>query len=81
MDDSSVYADSAQAREMDRRAGQQLDYWGNPIHRQADVFHNYDTAARAAEEAAYRKGLSKRIGIAIGQMELVCPPTVNATHQ
>lgn len=75
MDDSYAYADSAQAREMDRRASGRLDYWGNPIRSEASTFHNYDTEVRAAEELAYRKELKKRIGLAIAQMELICPPS------
>ena len=69
MDDYSAYADSAQAREMDRRASRKLDYWGNPIRSQADFFHPYDAKAKAAEDAAYRKGLSTRIKATIAQME------------
>jgi colicin import membrane protein len=74
MDDYSAYADSAQARQMDRQARQNLDYWGNPVGTHESSFHTYDVAAAQARETEYRKGLAKRIGTAIAQMELICPP-------
>jgi hypothetical protein len=72
MDDASVYAESAQAREMDRRFD--LDQWGNPRVNSEPLFHSYDAAAAVEREAAYVKTRSKRIQAAIAQMELVCPP-------
>jgi len=72
MDDASVYADSAQAREMDRRFD--LDQWGNPRVNSEPLFHDYDAAAAVEREAAYIKTRSKRIQAAMAQMELICPP-------
>ena len=77
---ATSYADSAQAREWDRR----YDTWGREKKARPEEFHDYeaaeqmrtmalaDRAARAIEE---RKSLKRRIGTAMAQMEMVCPPT------
>ncbi|WP_223430009.1 hypothetical protein [Pseudomonas sp. GL-B-26] len=76
---ATSYADSAQAREWDRR----YDAWGREKKSQPDEFHDYeaaeqmrtqelaDRAARAIEE---RKSLKQRIAATMAQMEMVCPP-------
>ena len=76
---ATSHADSAQAREWDRR----YDAWGRDKRPQPNEFHDYeaaeqsrtqvlvDRAARAIEE---RKSLKRRIGLAMAQMEMVCPP-------
>jgi hypothetical protein len=76
---STSYADSAQAREWDRR----YDAWGREKKARPEEFHDYEAAeqmrtqalidrdARLVEE---RKNLKRRIGLAMVKMELVCPP-------
>ncbi|KPG98374.1 hypothetical protein AEQ67_13565 [Pseudomonas sp. RIT-PI-q] len=80
---ATSYADSAQAREWDRR----YDAWGRDKRRQLNEFHDYEAAeqlrtqaladrgARAIEE---RKSLKRRIGLVMAQMEMVCPSTGGA---
>lgn len=82
---STSYADSAQAREWDRRH----DAWGREKKSQPEEFHDYETAeqirtqvlidreARLLEE---RKSLKRRIGLAMAKMEMVCPPS-GGTHE
>lgn len=69
---ATSYADSAQAREMDRR----YDKWGNPVVPRHAHCHEYDTEARAASDAEYRKNLSKRLAVAMGQVEAFYYPKV-----
>jgi hypothetical protein len=76
---STSYADSAQAREWDRR----YDAWGREKKSQPEELHDYEAAeqmrtqalidreARLVEE---RKNLKRRIDLAMVKMELVCPP-------
>jgi hypothetical protein len=67
------YADSAQARESDRRWD--LPNFGKKQH--ADLFHEYtadDLAEREARRIKERASLKLRIGAAMAQMELICPP-------
>lgn len=76
---ATSYADSAQARDWDRR----YDAWGREKKSQPEEFHDYeaealkhtqtlaDQAARLLEE---RKRLKRRIGLAMVQMEMVCLP-------
>lgn len=67
------YADSAQARESDRRWD--LPNFGKMPH--VGLFHEYtadDLAEREARRLEERASLKLRIGLAIAQMELVCPP-------
>jgi hypothetical protein len=76
---ATSYADSAQARDWDRR----YDAWGREKKSQPEEFHDYEAAeqmrtqaladrtARAIEE---RKSLKKRIAATMAQMEMVCPP-------
>jgi hypothetical protein len=76
---ATSYADSAQAREWDRR----YDAWGREKRPRPDEFHDYeaaellhtqalaDRAVRAIEE---RKSLKQRIAATMAQMEMVCPP-------
>ena len=78
MSDLERYQDSYQGMRSVRRAEQRLDQYGNPVPDFIDFVHDYDTpvdvAARREREAEYRKGLARRIGIAITQMETICPP-------
>ena len=67
------YADSAQARESDRRWD--LPNFGRTQH--IDLFHEYtadDLAEREARRLKERASLKLRISVAMGQMELICPP-------
>lgn len=67
------YADSAQARESDRR-------WDLPDFgkkQPVELFHEYteeDLAERDAQRLAERASLRRRIGLAMTQMEAICPP-------
>lgn len=66
---STSYADSAQAREWDRR----YDGYGRPKQVQTDQFHDYEaSAARSAEREvirlAERKAAQVRINAAVGQI-------------
>ncbi|MCK1788274.1 hypothetical protein L9Z73_29380 [Pseudomonas sp. TNT11] len=67
------YADSAQARESDRR-------WDLPNFgkvQRVDLFHEYtvdDLSEREARRLKERASLKLRIGAAMAQMELICPP-------
>ena len=76
---STSYADGAQAREWDRR----YDAWGREKKSQPDEFHDYEAdalkrtqalAERSARLLEERKSLKRRIGLAMAQMETVCPP-------
>lgn len=70
---SSIYADSAQARESERRWD--LPDFGKKPH--VELFHEYtaaDLAEREARRLKERASLKLRIGIAMAQMELICPP-------
>lgn len=71
---ATSYADSAQAREWDKR----FDDWGKPRATLADIAHDYDNeadlAARREQKVADRASLKRRIGIAMTQMEAICPP-------
>ena len=70
---SSIYADSAQARESERRWD--LPDFGKKQH--VDLFHEYtaaDLAEREARRIKERASLKVRIGVAMAQMELICPP-------
>jgi hypothetical protein len=76
---ATSYADSAQAREWDRR----YDDYGRPKKATPDEFHDYEAVAlmrsqalseRADRERENRKSLKRRIGLAMAQMEEVCPP-------
>ena len=74
---SSIYADSAQARESDRRWD--LPNFGKKQH--ADLFHEYtadDLIAREARRIKERSNLKVRIGLAMTQMEVICPPVGGA---
>ena len=71
------YADSAQARESDRRWD--LPNFGRTQH--IDLFHEYtadDLAERGARRLKERASLKLRISVAMGQMELICPPVRGA---
>ena len=71
------YADSAQARESDRRWD--LPNFGKCQH--VDLFHEYtvdELAEREARRIKERASLKLRIGAAIAQMELICPPVGGA---
>ncbi|MBJ2269882.1 hypothetical protein JFT60_21070 [Pseudomonas sp. MF6772] len=71
------YADSAQARESDRRWD--LPNFGKTQH--IDLFHEYtadDLAEREARHLTERASLKLRISVAMGQMELICPPVRGA---
>ncbi|MFL1501704.1 hypothetical protein ACI77N_10945 [Pseudomonas sp. S191] len=71
------YADSAQARESDRRWD--LPNFGKTNH--VDLFHEYkaeDLTEREARRLRERASLKLRIGAAMAQMELICPPVGSA---
>lgn len=70
---STSYADSAQAREWDRR----FDQWGRTKAPSEDDFHDYEAAAlalseaqavRAALQLQERKAAAKRINAAVEQI-------------
>ena len=76
---ATSYADSAQARDWDRR----YDAWGREKKAKPDEFHDYESseqmrtqalADRAARSIEEHKSLKRRIGLAMAQMEEVCPP-------
>ena len=76
---ATSYADSAQAREWDRR----YDAWGREKKSQPDEFHDYEAAElmrtqaladRAVRLVKERKSLKRRIAATMAQMEMVCPP-------
>ncbi|PYC06342.1 hypothetical protein [Pseudomonas moraviensis] len=67
---ATSYADSAQAREWDRR----FDEWGRPKAPQVEDFHDYEAAAQerterqalmAAQELVDRKARAKRVAAAV----------------
>lgn len=71
------YADSAQARESDRRWD--LPNFGKTQH--IDLFHEYtaeDLEKLEARRLRERTSLKLRISVAMGQMELICPPVRSA---
>ncbi|TWC27673.1 MULTISPECIES: hypothetical protein [unclassified Pseudomonas] len=81
---STSYADSAQAREWDRR----YDAWGREKKAKPEEFHDYEAEAlkrtqaladRKARLVEERKSLKRRIGATMVQMEMVCPPKGGAT--
>lgn len=67
---ATSYADSAQAREWDRR----FDEWGRPKAPKVEDFHDYEAAAQeltqrqalmAAQELVDRKTRAKRVAAAV----------------
>lgn len=67
---ATTYADSAQAREWDRR----YDDWGRPKAPQVEDFHDYEAVAQerterqalmAAQELVDRKARAKRVAAAV----------------
>ncbi|WP_313003558.1 hypothetical protein [Pseudomonas sp.] len=67
---ATSYADSAQAREWDRR----FDEWGRPKAPKVEDFHDYEAAAQertqrqalmAAQELVDRKARAKRVASAV----------------
>ena len=67
---ATSYADSAQAREWDRR----FDEWGRPKALKVEDFHDYEAAAQehtqrqalmAAQEFVDRKARAKRVAAAV----------------
>ncbi|WP_460093734.1 hypothetical protein [Pseudomonas sp. S2_B03] len=67
---TTSYADSAQAREWDRR----FDEWGRPKAPKVEDFHDYEAAAQeltqrqalmAVQELVDRKARAKRVGAAV----------------
>ena len=68
---NELYADSAQARELDRRMRTKYDEWGNPVQ-PADAFcFDYESVPVGEEEKERRKKSAARIKAAIGQMEAI----------
>ncbi|MHC8321175.1 hypothetical protein ACYZT4_10820 [Pseudomonas sp. GB2N2] len=70
---ATSYADSAQAREWDRR----YDAWGRDKRPQPEEFHDYEAEAlkhtqaledRSAREWAERKATAKRVAAAVDQI-------------
>lgn len=75
---ATSYADSAQAREWDRR----YDAWGREKKAKPEEFHDYEAEAvkrtqaladRKARLVEERKSLKRRIAATMAQMEMVCP--------
>lgn len=67
---ATSYADSAQAREWDRR----FDEWGRPKAPKVEDFHDYEAAAQeltqrqalmAAQDLVDRKARAKRVAAAV----------------
>jgi hypothetical protein len=67
---ATSYADSAQAREWDRR----FDEWGRPKAPQVEDFHDYEAVAQkltqrqalmAAQDLVDRKARAKRVAAAV----------------
>jgi len=67
---ATSYADSAQARQWDRR----FDEWGRPKAPKVEDFHDYEAAAQeltqrqalmAAQELVDRKARAKRVAAAV----------------
>ncbi|MCI9875948.1 hypothetical protein [Pseudomonas atacamensis] len=67
---ATSYADSAQAREWDRR----FDEWGRPKAPKVEDFHDYEAAAQeltqrqalmASQELVDRKARAKRVAAAV----------------
>jgi hypothetical protein len=76
---STSYADSAQAREWDRR----YDAFGREKKTRPEDFHDYEASSQMSHQALAerdarlleeRKSLKRRIGLAMAKMELICPP-------
>ena len=76
---ATSYADSAQARDWDRR----YDAWGHEKKSRPGEFHDYEAAEQMRTQALIdresrfleeRKSLKRRIGLAMSKMEMVCPP-------
>lgn len=76
---ATSYADSAHARDWDRR----YDGWGREKKSRPEEFHDYEAAAQIRTQALIvrearfmeeRKSLKRRIGLAMTKMEMVCPP-------
>ncbi|MCI3945511.1 hypothetical protein K0038_02553 [Pseudomonas syringae] len=78
MSDLERYQDSYQGMQSVREIAGGYDAYGNLIELKADFFHNYDEkvdySAKNEAEKAYKKDLARRINIAMGQMEIICPP-------
>lgn len=83
---STSYADSAQAREWDRR----YDAWGREKKSRPEEFHDYEAAEKIRTQALIdrearlleeRKSLKRRIGLAMAQMEMICPPVGGEREQ
>lgn len=72
------YADSAQARESNRR----WDFPERTPQSRAALFHEYtekDLAEREVRRLAERASLKRRIGLVMAQMESICPPVGGET--
>jgi hypothetical protein len=76
---ATSYADSAQARDWDKR----YDAWGREKKSQPEEFHDYEAAElmrtqavadRAVRLVEERKSLKRRVAATMAQMEMVCPP-------
>jgi hypothetical protein len=76
---ATSYADSAQARDWDRR----YDAWGREKKSQPEEFHDYEAAElmrtqaladRAVRLVEEHKSLKRRIAATMSQMEMACPP-------
>jgi len=76
---ATSYADSAQARDWDRR----YDALGREKKSRPEEFHDYEAVAQTRTQALIaretrfleeRKSLKRRIGLAMSKMEMVCPP-------
>lgn len=76
---ATSYADSAQARDWDKR----YDAWGREKKSRPEEFHDYEATEQMRSQALIdrearrqdeRQSLKRRIGLAMAQMEMVCPP-------
>lgn len=64
-----LYADSPQARDMDRRMAERFDDYGRVIRPAHEFCHQYDSKEIAARDKAENESKAARIRVAIGQME------------
>lgn len=69
MNNISLYADGAQARDQDRRMVERFDDYGRVIRPAHEFCRQYDEDAIRAAQAADRAAQAKRVAVAIGKME------------
>ena len=69
--DSSPYADSAQARQLDRDLAARSKPKVASEFQAPVSYHEYDAEAAKARELEAKQRLKARIGVAMGQMETI----------